>query len=81
MRARSTVPYRPAAFLEPLANFVLEGLPWTLSGLIGLYLLWGFWSAPPPSVVGVRPLAHHVAPPPGPGTGIAEPVLPARLRG
>jgi len=76
------VPYRPAAFLEPLANFVLEGLPWTLSGLIGLYLLWGFWSAPQPSVAGVRPVAaHHVAPPPGLGTEIATPGLPARLRG
>jgi len=36
----------PARFLEPLSGFVLEVLPWGLSSLIVLYLLWGFWSAP-----------------------------------
>jgi len=37
---------KPELLLEPLSRFVLEVLPWALSGLIGLYLAWGFWSAP-----------------------------------
>jgi len=47
---------RPAAFLEPLSRFVLEVLPWGLSGLIVLYLIWGVWS-PLQSATHVRPLA------------------------
>jgi hypothetical protein len=51
--------HRPAAFLEPLSRFVLEVLPWGLSGLIVLYLIWGVWSAPESTPTGVRPLAAH----------------------
>jgi hypothetical protein len=50
--------YRPAAFLEPLSRFVLEFLPWGLSGLIVLYLIWGVRSAPD-TTVSSRPLAAH----------------------
>ena len=48
---------RPATFLEPLSRFVLEVLPWGLSGLIVLYLMWGVWSGPDATSPGVRPLA------------------------
>jgi hypothetical protein len=48
---------RPAAFLEPLSRFVLEVLPWGLSGLIVLYLMWGVWSGPDATSASVRPLA------------------------
>jgi len=36
----------PPGFLAPLPRFVLEVLPWILSGMIGLYLVWGFLSGP-----------------------------------
>jgi hypothetical protein len=49
--------YRPAEFLEPLSRFVLEVLPWGLSGLIVLYLIWGVWSAPEGTPADVRPVA------------------------
>lgn len=38
--------HNPAGFLAPLSRFVLEILPWALSGVIGIYLAWGLWSAP-----------------------------------
>jgi hypothetical protein len=43
---RCVVPDRSASLLEPLAKFVLEVLPWTLSSLIVLYLIWGLVLAP-----------------------------------
>jgi hypothetical protein len=48
---------RPESLVEPLARFVLEVLPWALSGLIGLYLAWGFWSAPAAARSELRPVA------------------------
>ena len=52
---------RPAAFLEPLARFVLEVLPWSLSGLIVLYLVWGVWSGPEGTPAAARPVAAQNA--------------------
>ena len=40
------MPDHSATLLEPLAKFVLEVLPWTLSSLIVLYLMWGLYLAP-----------------------------------
>ena len=40
------MPDRSATLLEPLAKFVLEVLPWTLSSVIVLYLIWGLVLAP-----------------------------------
>ena len=51
---------RPAGFLGPLSKFVLEVLPWALSSLIGLYLLWSFWLAPTPA--GLKPVAEQALP-------------------
>ena len=51
---------RPAGFLGPLSKFVLEVLPWALSSLIGLYLLWSFWLAPSPA--GLKPVAEQPLP-------------------
>lgn len=48
---------RPAVFPEQLSRFVLEVLPWGLSGLIVLYLIWGVVSGPDAASAGVRPLA------------------------
>lgn len=50
--------HRPAV-LAPLSRFVLEVLPWGLSGLIVLYLIWGVWSAVDSMPAGSRPLAAH----------------------
>jgi hypothetical protein len=50
---------RSAALLEPLGKFVLEVLPWALSSLIVLYLIWGTWFAPQPMPAGTKPLATH----------------------
>ena len=52
---------RPAALLKPLSRFVLEVLPWGLSGLIVLYLMWGVWSGPNAASAGLRPLAAQSA--------------------
>jgi hypothetical protein len=51
--------HRPAASLAPLSRFVLEILPWGLSGLIVLYLIWGVWSAP--ETAPGRPLAAQAS--------------------
>jgi hypothetical protein len=48
--------------LEYLSRFVLETLPWALSGLIGLYLLWGFYAAPPPAHTHFKPGAEPSIP-------------------
>jgi hypothetical protein len=32
--------------LASLSLFGLEVLPWVLSGMIGIYLIWGFYSGP-----------------------------------
>jgi hypothetical protein len=53
--------YRPAEFLEPLSRFVLEVLPWGLSGLIVLYLIWGVWSVPGSTPADLRPVAAQSA--------------------
>jgi hypothetical protein len=55
------VPDHSAALLAPLGKFVLEVLPWALSSLIVLYLIWGTWFAPPPMPAGGKPLATHEA--------------------
>jgi hypothetical protein len=31
---------RPPLMLQRMSTFVLEVLPWTLSGLIGVHLVW-----------------------------------------
>jgi hypothetical protein len=48
----------PAGFVAALSGFVLEILPWGLSGLIVLYLLWSACFAPA-SVTGAKPLAEQ----------------------
>jgi hypothetical protein len=48
---------RAESLVEPLSRFVLEVLPWALSAVIGLYLAWGFWSAPAPAA-GPDPVAR-----------------------
>jgi hypothetical protein len=48
---------RAESLVEPLSRFVLEVLPWALSGLIGLYLAWGFWSAPAADGPELKPVA------------------------
>ncbi|MFL5003330.1 MAG: hypothetical protein ACJ8DY_23365, partial [Xanthobacteraceae bacterium] len=48
---------RPESLIEPLSRFVLEVLPWALSALIGLYLVWGFWSAPAAAGPELKPVA------------------------
>jgi hypothetical protein len=53
---------QPESLLEPLSRFVLEVLPWALSGLIGLYLAWGFWSAPVAARAEFQPVAGLSAP-------------------
>jgi len=59
-------------FVEPLARFVLEVLPWALSGLIGLYLLWGLCLAPDHARPGLGHIAEHAVPAgPVAGPGIA----------
>jgi hypothetical protein len=45
--------------LEPLAKFVLEVLPWTLSSLIVLYLIWGLVLAPQLAPVDGKPHAER----------------------
>jgi hypothetical protein len=61
------MPERPPILLEPLSRFVLEVLPWGLSGLIVLYLIWGAWSGPEDAPA--RPLAAQSA------AGIADQAL------
>jgi hypothetical protein len=51
------MPEHPLPLVEPLSRFVLEVLPWALSGLIGLYLAWGFWSAPAAAGPELKPVA------------------------
>jgi len=58
---RCIVPDHSATLLEPLAKFVLEILPWTLSSLIVLYLIWGLVLAPQPSPVDGKPQAERGA--------------------
>jgi len=49
-------------FLVPLSRFVLEILPWALSGVIGVYLAWGLWTGPAAAAhATVRPLAQPSA--------------------
>jgi hypothetical protein len=55
------VPDRSATLLEPLAKFVLEILPWTLSSLIVLYLIWGLVLAPQLTPVDGKPQAERGA--------------------
>jgi hypothetical protein len=50
-----------AGFLGSLSNFVLEVLPWALSSLIGLYLLWGFWLGATPARAAFAPAASPAA--------------------
>jgi hypothetical protein len=57
---RCIVSERSEALLEPLGKFVLEILPWTLSSLIVLYLIWGMWLAPQHApAAGSKPPAEH----------------------
>ena len=56
------MPQRSTSFLTPLSRFVLEVLPWALSGLIGLYLAWGAWAAQPVAGAAARPPADWSAP-------------------
>ena len=64
----------PAVLLETLSSFVLEVLPWGLSSLIVLYLLWGMWSAPPPVAAKIEPSAGEIvrAVPLDPGPTLAS---------
>ena len=59
------MPSRPARFLAPLSRFVLEILPWALSGVIGLYLIWGL-------LTGIEPA--RAAPKPAPAASAASPI-------
>jgi hypothetical protein len=63
--------------LEPLSKFVLEVLPWALSGLIGLYLLWGFCFATVPPHGSVKPLNESSAPVATSGARIVSALSPA----
>jgi hypothetical protein len=49
---------REDSLLEPLSRFVLEILPWALSGLIGIYLAWGLWSAPASARPELKPVTY-----------------------
>ena len=60
---------RPESLLEPLSRFVLEVLPWALSALIGLYLVWGLWTAPAAAGPELKPVA-------GFGVSVASPLGP-----
>lgn len=57
---------RPKLLLDRLSGLVLEILPWNLSVLIGLYLLWGHFS----------PLAHAERTPVG---SLSDPFTPAKF--
>ena len=62
------MPDRSAALLEPLSTFVLEVLPWSLSSLIALYLVWSLLLAPS---------ATRAEPAGAPGAAAVAATLPA----
>jgi len=61
---------REDSLLEPLSRFVLEILPWALSGLIGIYLAWGLLSAPAAARTELKPVTYVSA--------LVRPTSPAR---